>query len=145
VPYVHLNWGDAGLKRFFRRCFLELKSGGRFIVEVEGFDWYRRRYRKLSDQSKRVFESIKLFPANFHTHLLSEEAGFSHQEEIDTGTPVAREMGKPHYPLNMRLDFPVKAGLVDYWFSTRDALCSVQMALQSPSIRYTSCICLLFY
>ena len=43
TKWVHLNWGDAGLRRFFRRIFLHLKPNGRFILEPQDFSTYRKR------------------------------------------------------------------------------------------------------
>lgn len=47
TKWVHLNWGDSGLKRFFRRIFYNLKPGGRFILEPQGWPSYNKR-RKLT-------------------------------------------------------------------------------------------------
>jgi 7SK snRNA methylphosphate capping enzyme len=45
TKWIHLNWGDAGLKRFFKRVYLHLKPGGRFIVEPQAFETYAKRAR----------------------------------------------------------------------------------------------------
>jgi 7SK snRNA methylphosphate capping enzyme len=83
---VHLNWGDAGLKRFFARAFRQLKAGGRFILEYESFNVYRKHCnRKGSKQSPdeviNTFKSIQLFPENFANYLL-DVVGFTHVEEM---------------------------------------------------------------
>jgi 7SK snRNA methylphosphate capping enzyme len=43
TKWIHLNWGDAGMKRFFRRCFLHLNPGGRLILEAQDFAKYYKR------------------------------------------------------------------------------------------------------
>jgi hypothetical protein len=43
TKWVHLNWGDSGLKRFFRRVFRHLKPGGHFLLEPQEFSTYRKR------------------------------------------------------------------------------------------------------
>ena len=47
TKWVHLNWGDAGLKRLFQRVFHHLRPGGRFILEPQPFSSYARK-KKLT-------------------------------------------------------------------------------------------------
>ena len=47
TKWVHLNWKDAGLKRFFQRIFAHLRPGGRFILEAQGWASYNKR-KKLT-------------------------------------------------------------------------------------------------
>lgn len=47
TKWIHLNFCDGGLKQAFRRMFLQLRSGGKLILEPQSFDTYRRR-KKLS-------------------------------------------------------------------------------------------------
>lgn len=43
TKWIHLNYGDAGLMRFFRRAFAMLKPGGHLIVEPQPKSSYRRK------------------------------------------------------------------------------------------------------
>lgn len=90
---MHLNWGDAGLKRFFRRAFCEMRTGGRFIVEIESLDAYRKLLRKkrMTVEMRDNYERMRLFPDDFYAFLLSDEIGFKHHETLDT--PLARIFG----------------------------------------------------
>ena len=45
TKWIHLNWGDAGIKRFFQKVYAHLRPGGRFIVEPQPFSSYSRRKR----------------------------------------------------------------------------------------------------
>ncbi len=41
--WIHLNWGDAGIKRFFKKVYHHLRPGGRFILEPQPFNSYAKR------------------------------------------------------------------------------------------------------
>lgn len=43
TKWIHLNWGDAGMKRFLKRTFLNLNPGGRLILEPQPFNKYYKR------------------------------------------------------------------------------------------------------
>lgn len=75
TKWIHLNYRDEGLKRFFRRIYNHLRPGGLLILEAQPFDNYGRR-RKLSERLKSNFYSIQFKPDSFDAYLLSEEVGF---------------------------------------------------------------------
>jgi len=47
TKWIHLNWGDAGLKRFFRRAFQQLLPGGRLILEIQAYSTYAKKSRLM--------------------------------------------------------------------------------------------------
>lgn len=47
TKWIHLNGGDSGLKRFFRRIFKHLRPGGRLILEPQPWSSYKKK-KKIS-------------------------------------------------------------------------------------------------
>ncbi|XP_034131289.1 probable RNA methyltransferase CG1239 isoform X2 [Drosophila guanche] len=79
TKWIHLNFCDAGLKQAFRRMFLQLRPGGKLILEPQSFDGYKRR-KKLSESIRENYNSIVFRPEQFPEYLLSPEVGFASME-----------------------------------------------------------------
>ncbi|KAH8382009.1 hypothetical protein KR009_001349, partial [Drosophila setifemur] len=90
TKWIHLNFSDAGLKQAFRRMCLQLRPGGKLILEPQSFEGYKRR-KKLSDQIRENYNTIKFRPEHFTEYLLSPEVGFANMELM--GTPEHCEAG----------------------------------------------------
>lgn len=102
TKYIHLNFGDAGLKSTFKKMFNQLRPGGKLILEAQNWASYERsksltvssiqkRHRMFFFQLYRFsinfylqqtmynnYKSIEFFPNKFQEFLLSTEVGFSH-------------------------------------------------------------------
>ncbi|CAD5229675.1 unnamed protein product [Bursaphelenchus okinawaensis] len=89
TKWIHLNWGDEGLKRFFKRAFKNLKSGGVFIMEPQDYRTYYKSCKKIPSL-KETYKNLKMRPEMF-AHYLFEEVGFS--EFVDLGIPEAKTKG----------------------------------------------------
>lgn len=81
AKWIHLNFGDAGLKRAFRRMFKQLKPKGCLVFEAQNWKSYKRR-KNLTPAINAHFKSIQLFPNMFDEYLLSAEVGFASCSEI---------------------------------------------------------------
>uniref|UniRef100_A0A914C6M5 RNA methyltransferase n=1 Tax=Acrobeloides nanus TaxID=290746 RepID=A0A914C6M5_9BILA len=87
TKWVHLNFGDAGIKRFFKRLFRELLPNGRLILEAQTFDSYKKR-AKMTDEIFQNFKDIRFMPDQFKDYLLSEDVGFKHCEDLGICLPT---------------------------------------------------------
>jgi len=93
TKWIHLNWKDAGLQRFFKRIYANLRPGGRLILEAQGWASYNRR-KKLTETISQNYAAIQLYPERFGDYLLSQ-VGFSTCEEIATSHHSAKGFRRP--------------------------------------------------
>lgn len=75
TKWIHLNYRDSGLKRFFKRIYNHLKPGGLLVLELQPFDNYCRR-KKLSERLRANYYSIQFKPEHFDDYLLGPDVGF---------------------------------------------------------------------
>ncbi|KAF8621772.1 hypothetical protein AX15_007508 [Amanita polypyramis BW_CC] len=64
TKWVHLNAGDAGIRRLFRRAHSVLRPGGKLVLESQPWETYakaRRTHEHLRETAKR----IELRPEDF--------------------------------------------------------------------------------
>ncbi|TRY89258.1 hypothetical protein DNTS_034632 [Danionella cerebrum] len=89
TKWVHLNWGDTGLKRLFHRVYRHLRPGGLFILEPQPWASYGKR-KRLSETICNNYHNIRLKPDQFSSYLTTE-VGFSSYKLI--GTPQNHSKG----------------------------------------------------
>ncbi|XP_067647685.1 probable RNA methyltransferase CG1239 [Eurosta solidaginis] len=79
TKWIHLNFGDAGLKQTFRRMYLQLRSGGKLVLEAQLYDNYKRR-KKMTETIAAHYKAMQFLPKHFTDYLLSKEVGFANVE-----------------------------------------------------------------
>lgn len=91
TKWIHLNHGDTGLMRFFRRAFNLLKPGGHLLLEPQPKSSYRRT--RFTAVQHANYKNINIDPSNLEPLLL--ELGFSYFDTI--------KVPKPNEPFQRRI------------------------------------------
>ncbi len=76
TKWIHLNFGDDGLKRAFKRMHAQLRPGGTLILEPQGLSSYARKVRRLTPKIQKNYREMKFKPDQFSDYLVNE-VGFS--------------------------------------------------------------------
>uniref|UniRef100_A0AAV2J7Y7 RNA methyltransferase n=1 Tax=Knipowitschia caucasica TaxID=637954 RepID=A0AAV2J7Y7_KNICA len=98
TKWVHLNWGDDGLKRLFKRAYRHLRPGGIFILEPQPWESYGRK-KKLTDVTYRNYRNISLKPEQF-TSYLTNEVGFTSYQYLGAPKTAVKGFQRPIYLFN---------------------------------------------
>lgn len=43
TKWIHLNWGDEGIRKLFHRAYAHLHPGGHFILEAQAYESYAKK------------------------------------------------------------------------------------------------------
>ncbi|KIJ24927.1 hypothetical protein M422DRAFT_194134 [Sphaerobolus stellatus SS14] len=79
--WIHLNEGDEGLKQFFKKVFKFLRPGGKFLLEPQAWENYRKA-KRLDSTMKEVGSTLQIRPDDFPEML--KEIGFATYERLGT-------------------------------------------------------------
>uniref|UniRef100_A0A7E4ZSM0 RNA methyltransferase n=1 Tax=Panagrellus redivivus TaxID=6233 RepID=A0A7E4ZSM0_PANRE len=93
TKWIHLNWGDDGMKKFFQRAFRNLRPGGRLIVEPQDFSSYWKRAKGV-DEFRDTYKTITFKPEQFKDYLL-KEVGFVDFEELPIPKAASKGFERP--------------------------------------------------
>ncbi|XP_058055299.1 7SK snRNA methylphosphate capping enzyme bin3 [Anopheles bellator] len=94
TKWIHLNYGDAGLKIAFKRMFNHLRPGGKLILEAQNWASYKKK-KKLTETIFENYKNIEFFPCRFHDYLLSPEVGFSHSYPLGIPRHLSKGFRRP--------------------------------------------------
>lgn len=94
TKWIHLNFGDVGLKTAFKRMFNHLRPGGKLILEAQNWASYKKK-KKLTDTVFDNYKNIEFFPNRFHDYLLSPEVGFSHSYPLGIPRHLSKGFRRP--------------------------------------------------
>lgn len=83
TKWLHLNWGDEGLKRTFARMYKQLRPGGKLIIEPQDWKSYGKK-KKTTETIFRNYHSIKLRPDAFSKYLV-DQVGFVGMKTLKFG------------------------------------------------------------
>lgn len=117
TKWIHLNFGDNGLKMAFKRMFNHLRPGGKLILEAQNWASYKKKkkltvgcflnymfcfrditdifYFYLQDTTCENYKNIEFFPNKFHDYLLSPEVGFSHSYPLGIPRHLSKGFRRP--------------------------------------------------
>lgn len=94
TKWIHLNYGDQGVKLTFKKIFNQLRPGGKLILELQNWPSYKKK-KKMTSQIFENYKNIKFSPSNFADYLLSQEVGFSHYYTLGVTQHLSKGFRRP--------------------------------------------------
>ncbi|CAH1155978.1 unnamed protein product [Phaedon cochleariae] len=105
TKWIHLNWGDAGMRQAFRRMYAQLRPGGKLVLEPQNWAGYKSK-KKLTDTIYKNYSSIEFFPDKFREYLLSPAVGFAKGEILGYPAHQAKGFRRPVQVFTKSTMFP---------------------------------------
>ncbi|XP_055377582.1 probable RNA methyltransferase CG1239 [Condylostylus longicornis] len=94
TKWIHLNFGDEGLKQAFRRMYLQIRPGGCLILEPQPWSSYNRR-KNLTPEIHEKYKNITFFPEKFVDYLTGPEVKFSEFSTINIPEHPSKGFRRP--------------------------------------------------
>ncbi|KAK0077310.1 hypothetical protein PV325_004110 [Microctonus aethiopoides] len=94
TKWIHMNFGDAGLKQTFKRIHAQLRPGGVLVLEAQSWPSYGKK-KNLTERIYRNYHSIEFFPQKFTQYLLSSEVGFTKCEVVSIPPHPSKGFQRP--------------------------------------------------
>ncbi|KYN09532.1 PREDICTED: probable RNA methyltransferase bin3 [Trachymyrmex cornetzi] len=93
TKWIHLNFGDAGLKQAFKRMHAQLRPGGVLVLEPQGWASYTKK-KNLTERIYKNYHNIEFRPHNFTQYLLST-IGFCQCEVVSIPPHPSKGFQRP--------------------------------------------------
>ncbi|KAL0108236.1 hypothetical protein PUN28_015053 [Cardiocondyla obscurior] len=93
TKWIHLNFGDAGLKQAFKRMHAQLRPGGVLVLEPQGWASYTKK-KNLTERIYKNYHSIEFRPHTFTQYLLST-VGFCKCEVVSIPPHPSKGFQRP--------------------------------------------------
>ncbi|CAL1677994.1 unnamed protein product [Lasius platythorax] len=94
TKWIHLNFGDAGLKQTFKRMHAQLRPGGVLVLEPQGWASYIKK-KNLTERIYKNYHNIEFRPQKFTQYLLSSEVGFCKCEVVSIPPHPSKGFQRP--------------------------------------------------
>lgn len=85
TKWVHLHWGDDGIKVLLHRCFRLLRPGGWLVLEAQAWPSYCSK-KHLTPHARQNYNLIQFRPQEFNTYLV-DVVGFEDPPSVVDGDP----------------------------------------------------------
>ncbi len=105
TKWIHLNHGDAGIRKFFKKCCDALHIGGVFYLEIQPWSSYKKRSVMVDNVQRSV--DLLWMPENFPEYLIQELS----MEEIPLELTRESEPAANASPFNRNMVKLRKVGL----------------------------------
>lgn len=90
IKWIHLNWGDEGLRKLLRKVLSELKPGGIFILEIQPMSSYHK-VKNLTKHIRTTYDANQIHPDQIVAE--AETIGFALLKSITPPTPTTKKGG----------------------------------------------------
>lgn len=70
TKWIHLNYGDEGLKKVFEKMYMQLREGGLLVLEPQDWPSYRRK-KKMVTQTTNSCKDLHFKPVQFTEYLIN--------------------------------------------------------------------------
>ena len=92
VKWIHLNFGDIGVKALFHKIFESLEPGGLFIYDATNWQSYKKK-KTMNKDIKTNFNKIEFKPSQFDQYL-KQAVGFEFVEALKSSSE-GKKSSKP--------------------------------------------------
>ncbi|CAG0913554.1 unnamed protein product [Notodromas monacha] len=136
TKWIHLNFGDEGLLRLFKRAFKQLKPGGQLILEPQPWSTYGK-VKKITPEIFETYKKLKIRPQQF-PDLLVGQVGFKKMEFLACPKHEKRGFSRPIQIYHKRQETKPRASVS--WSLSKDGnvIMTTQACLENDADEFMS-------